>query len=44
MENFDDIYKTELNFVEEFNLSRAGMLKEIETEFNIIRYFQLSTN
>ena len=37
MENFDEIYKTELNFVEEFNLSRAGMLKEIETEFNIIR-------
>ncbi len=37
MENFDEIYKTELNFVEEFNLSKAGMLKEIETEFNIIR-------
>ena len=37
MENFDEIYKTELNFVEEFNLSRVGMLKEIETEFNIIR-------
>lgn len=37
MQNFDEIYKTELNFVEEFNLSRAGMLKEIETEFNIIR-------
>lgn len=37
MEIFDEIYKTELNFVEEFNLSRAGMLKEIETEFNIIR-------
>jgi len=37
MENFDAIYKTELNFVDEFNLSRIGMLKEIETEFNIIR-------
>lgn len=37
MESFDKIYKTELNFVDEFNLSRVGMLKEIETEFNIIR-------
>lgn len=37
MEIFDEIYKAELNFVEEFNLSRVGMLKEIETEFNIIR-------
>ena len=27
MEIFDEIYKTELNFVEEFNLSRVGMLK-----------------
>lgn len=28
--------KTELNFVDEFNLSRNGMIKEIEQEFNII--------
>ena len=37
MENIDGIYKAELNFVEEFNLNRHGMIKEIETEFNIIR-------
>lgn len=37
MENIDGIYKAELNFAEEFNLNRHGMIKEIETEFNIIR-------
>lgn len=37
MEKIDDIYKVELNFVDEFNLSRNGMIKEIKTEFNIIR-------
>ena len=35
--NIDETYKTELNFVDEFNLSRNGMIKEIEQEFNIIR-------
>lgn len=34
--NIDETYKTELNFVDEFNLSRNGMIKEIEQEFNII--------
>lgn len=37
MENIDDKYKVELNFVDEFNLIRNGMIKEIETEFNIVR-------
>lgn len=37
MENIDDKYKAELNFVDEFNLIRNGMIKEIETEFNIVR-------
>lgn len=37
MEKIDAIYKPELNFVEEFNLSRNGMIKEIKTEFDIIR-------
>lgn len=37
MRNIDETYKTELNFVDEFNLSRNGMIKEIEQEFNIIR-------
>lgn len=37
METLDEIYKAQLNFVDELDLSRAGMLKEIETEFNIIR-------
>lgn len=37
MENIDATYKTELNFVEEFTLTRNGMIKEIKTEFNIIR-------
>ena len=37
MQNIDNVYKTELNFVEEFNLSSKGMIKEIETEFDIIR-------
>lgn len=37
MENINDKYKVELNFVEEFNLKRHGMIEEIETEFNIIR-------
>ena len=34
MRNIDETYKTELNFVDEFNLSRNGMIKEIEQEFN----------
>ena len=37
MRNIDETYKTELNFVDEFNLSRNGMIKEIKQEFNIIR-------
>lgn len=37
MENVDKIYKVELNFVDEFNLSRNGMIKEIEVEFNIVK-------
>lgn len=37
MKNIDSVYKAELNFAEEFNLSRHGMIEEIETEFNIIR-------
>ena len=34
--NIDETYKTELNFVDEFNLSRNGMIKEIEQEFKIM--------
>ena len=30
MRNIDETYKTELNFVDEFNLSRNGMIKEIK--------------
>lgn len=37
MENVDETYSVELNFLDEFNLSRNGMIKEIKTEFNIIR-------
>ena len=37
MENVDSTYCAELNFVEEFNLSHIGMIKEIRTEFDIIR-------
>lgn len=37
MKKIDGVYKVELNFVEEFNLSHRGMIKEIETEFDIIR-------
>ena len=37
MENINDIYKAELNFIEEFNLSRNGKVREIKTEFDIIR-------
>lgn len=37
MENIDATYRSELNFVEEFTLSRNGMIKEIKTEFDIIR-------
>ena len=29
--------KSELSFLMEFNLNRGGMLKEVETEFNIIK-------
>ncbi len=28
MRNIDETYKAELNFVDEFNLSRNGMIKE----------------
>ena len=34
----DDTYETELNFVDQFELSRNGMVKEIKTEFDIVRY------
>lgn len=37
MRNIDETYKIEMNFVDEFNLSRNGMIKEIKQEFNIIR-------
>lgn len=37
IKNIDQIYKVEMNFVDEFELSRNGMIKEIKTEFNIIR-------
>lgn len=37
IKNIDSIYKSEMNFVDEFNLSRNGMISEIEQEFNIIR-------
>ena len=35
--NIDNIYKAELNFVDEFNLKRHGMIMEIEQEFNTIK-------
>lgn len=38
MKNVDDTYKSELNFVDEFNLSHNGMIKEIKTEFDIIQF------
>lgn len=34
----DDTYETELNFLDQFELSRNGMVKEIKTEFDIVRY------
>ena len=37
MKNVDSTYKAELNFVDEFNLSRKGMILEIEQEFNTIK-------
>mgnify|MGYP001778218524 CR=1 FL=1 len=37
MKNIDNEYKVELNFIDEFNLNRNGMIKEIKTEFDIIR-------
>ncbi|MDD3362622.1 MAG: hypothetical protein PHW34_13205 [Hespellia sp.] len=37
MENVDAIYKVESNFVDELNLSRNGMVKEIKPEFDIIK-------
>lgn len=37
MKNVDNTYKAELNFVDEFNLSRKGMILEIEQEFNTIK-------
>ena len=36
IKNVDDTYKAELNFVDEFDLNRHGMILEIEQEFNII--------
>lgn len=33
----DGTYKAELNFVDEFNLTRQGMISEIEQEFNTIK-------
>lgn len=36
MKNIDDTYKAELNFVDEFDLNRHGMILEIKQEFNII--------
>lgn len=33
----DGTYKAELNFVDEFNLTRHGMISEIEQEFNTIK-------
>ena len=35
--NVDEIYKAELNFVDEFNLKRHGMIEEIKQEFNTIK-------
>lgn len=37
MQNIDNEYNVELNFIDEFKLSREGMIKEIVTEFDIIR-------
>ena len=37
MENVDQVFSVELNFVDELNLSRNGMIKEIITEFDIIK-------
>lgn len=37
IKNVDSIYKAELNFVDEFNLTRKGMISEIEQEFNTIK-------
>lgn len=37
MQNIDNEYNAELNFIDEFKLSREGMIKEIVTEFDIIR-------
>lgn len=37
MQKIDNEYNVELNFIDEFKLSREGMIKEIVTEFDIIR-------
>ncbi len=37
IKNVDGTYKAELNFVDEFTLSRKGMISEIEQEFNTIK-------
>ena len=37
METIDKLYTPELNFIDELSLSRNGMIREIEIEFNIIR-------
>ncbi|WP_205609209.1 hypothetical protein [Clostridium botulinum] len=44
MNKVDEKYEAELNFVDEFNLSRNGKIKEIITEFNIIRLCLQETN
>lgn len=38
MKCIDSTYKQEMNFVDEFELSRNGMIKEIKTEFDIVRF------
>lgn len=37
MKKLDKSYEVKLNFTDEFNLSRDGMIKEIKIEFDIIR-------
>lgn len=34
----DNAVEIELNFIEEVDLSRNGMIREIKTEFDIIRF------
>ena len=37
MKKLDKSYEVKLNFTDEFNLNRNGMIKEIKIEFDIIR-------